>query len=265
MNTNTAISNISLYIPHIFANYSEGMVAQVFEDLNIGKVKNIDFVSKMGQDGKEYHAAYIHFDYWCDTIAARNFQARVIDSKLEARVVYDEPWYWIVLENKSRKFVPGERKVRIDLGVPATPVRSVSVAAPPAPVKETRTLAQVVNTVPIKLEQQFTVASCEADVAAPIQTKVVVEDEEDPDFLALCQEIEECEHLWETEAEDLDSNMTYVDIRYLQALESENNEFRNYNFYLNNELQRLSEALRNEESKTQALAEAIKLVSSLKN
>jgi len=262
MNTNTEFSNISLYIPHIFANYSKDMVAKIFEDLNIGKVKNIDFVLKMGQDGKEYNAAYIHFDYWCDTIAARNFQARVLDIKQEARVVYDEPWYWIVLENKARKHAAGDRKLRIDLGVPATPARSVSVAAPPAPVKVGKTAAQVVAAKPIKLEKQFTAVSSASEAAvASIQPE---EEEEDPDFLALCKEIEECEFLWETEAEELDCNQTYVDSRYLQALESENSEFRNLNFYLNNEVQRLTAALLNEETKTQALAEAIKLVSNLK-
>ena len=183
MNTNTEFSNISLYIPHIFANYSKDMVAQVFEDLNIGKVKNIDFVSKMGQDGKEFNAAYIHFEYWCDTIAARNFQARVLDTTKEARLVYDEPWYWIVLENKARKFVPGERKPRIDLGAPATPAKKASVSAPSAPVKVPKKDAQPVAAAPIKLEEQFTAA---------IQPEVVAE-EEDPDFLALCQEIEEIE------------------------------------------------------------------------
>jgi len=255
MNTNTEFSNISLYIPHIFANYSKDMVAKVFEDHNIGKVKNIDFVSKMGQDGKEYHAAYIHFEHWYwGLIATRNFQARVLDPKLEARIMYDDPWYWIVLENKARKFVPGERKVRIDLGTPAK--STVSIPAPQAPVKVAKTASQVVAATPIKLEPQFVAA------AAPIQPE---EEEEDPDFLALCKEIEECEFLWETEAEELDSNQIYVDSRYLQALENENNEFRNSNYYLSNEIQRLSEALRSEQTKAQALAEAIKLVSSLKN
>ena len=29
--------------------------------------------------------------------------------------MYDEPWHWIVLENKTRKFKPGDRKQTIDL------------------------------------------------------------------------------------------------------------------------------------------------------
>ena len=98
------ISNISLYIPHVFPNYTKEDVQQVFENQKIGKVSHVDFVSKMGKDGKPYNAAYIHFEFWCDTIANRNLQARICDPTKEARIVYDEPWHWIVLENKARKY-----------------------------------------------------------------------------------------------------------------------------------------------------------------
>jgi hypothetical protein len=114
--------NTSLYIPHIFANFSKEFVAGVFEKLQIGKVKNIDFVLKVNSQGKEYNAAYIHFEYWNDTIASRNFHSRVVDSKDEARIVYDEPWFWVVLENKARKYTPGERKPRIQLDDPVQKV-----------------------------------------------------------------------------------------------------------------------------------------------
>jgi len=128
----TENQNVSLYIPHIFPNFSKEYVAKVFEGLNIGKVKNIDFVLKIGKDCKEYNAAYIHFDFWHDTIAANNFKARVVDEKQEARIVYDEPWHWVVLENKARKYLPGERKPRIEINKPTTSDAS-SVSAPIAP------------------------------------------------------------------------------------------------------------------------------------
>ena len=112
----TPVNKMSLYIPHIFANYGEDDVAKIFEELNIGKVKNIDFIPKMGKDGKAFNAAYIHFEYWFANPTAANFQERVLDPTKEARLVYDEPWYWIVLENKGQKHLSGERKPRIDLG-----------------------------------------------------------------------------------------------------------------------------------------------------
>jgi hypothetical protein len=105
-------ANISLYIPHVFANFSKKMVAETFEDLRIGNVKRVDFVYKRGSNGN-FNAAYIHFNHWYDNVAARNFQERVLDVNREARIVYDEPWYWIVLENKTKKV--SERKPRINL------------------------------------------------------------------------------------------------------------------------------------------------------
>jgi hypothetical protein len=111
----SAIQNISLFIPHVYANISSTQIFDVFENLRIGIVKNVDLIPKQGSDGKPYNAAYIHFYEWCDNVAARNFQERVLDPKQEAKIVYDDPWHWIVLENKTRKRVPGERKVTIDL------------------------------------------------------------------------------------------------------------------------------------------------------
>lgn len=107
----SSISNMSLYIPHVFGNISKEQVAETFEKLKIGKVNNIDFVQKMGKE--IYNAAYIHFEYWYDNTAARNFQERVLNPEKEARIIYDEPWYWIVLENNAKKHVSGDRKPRI--------------------------------------------------------------------------------------------------------------------------------------------------------
>jgi hypothetical protein len=105
---------MSLYIPHVFANISKKMVAETFENLRIGNVKRVDFVYKRGSNGG-FNAVYIHFNYWYDNVAACNFQERVLDPNREARIVYDEPWYWIVLENKTKKVDSTKRKPRINL------------------------------------------------------------------------------------------------------------------------------------------------------
>ena len=109
-----SIANISLYIPHVFANISKKMVADTFENLRIGNVKRVDFVHKKSSNG-DFNAAYIHFNYWCDNVAACNFKDRVLNPNTEARIVYDEPWYWIVLENKRAKVKSSDRKQRINL------------------------------------------------------------------------------------------------------------------------------------------------------
>lgn len=110
----SSIANISLYIPHVFANISKKMVADTFENLRIGNVKRVDFVHKKSSNG-DFNAAYIHFNYWCDNVAACDFKDRVLNPNTEARIVYDEPWYWIVLENKRAKVKSSDRKQRINL------------------------------------------------------------------------------------------------------------------------------------------------------
>jgi len=112
---NSQLQNISLYIPRVFANFDTNFIANVFEELNIGNVRNVDIVEKIGKDGKIYNSAYVHFNYWYDGTVAENFHARVLDPNKEARIVYQDPWYWNVYENKGKKYVRGERRPCIDL------------------------------------------------------------------------------------------------------------------------------------------------------
>lgn len=106
----SSISNISLFIPHVFPNFSKQYIADVFERHNIGMVDHIDLVAKKDRYGKSYNAAYVHFKYWYSGSITENFQARVKNPKKEARIVYDDPWYWIILENTTKKYEPQARK-----------------------------------------------------------------------------------------------------------------------------------------------------------
>jgi len=105
--------NISIYIPRVFSNISKERMESIFELLSIGKVKNIDFIAKLTSNGQKYNSAYVHFDYWYDNISNQNLQNRLLNhSDKETRIVYDDPWYWIVLENKAQKkdySVPNQR------------------------------------------------------------------------------------------------------------------------------------------------------------
>jgi len=228
----SAIKNISLYIPHIFANYSKNDVTKVLEDLSIGKVKHIDFVSKMGNDGKAYNAAYIHFDYWYDNIAARNFQERVLDPKREARLMYEEPWFWLVLENKSRKIVSGDRKICIDIGDLHTPEKTNKVSSPRTPVKE-RKNTKTANKFGLNLNNTFT------DCCA----------EEEQAYTEMLEEMAECE----ASMDEYDQCLISIDGRYVQELEQEN-------IYLRNQLAQLQSAYYTESIKSQGLAQALQIV-----
>jgi hypothetical protein len=106
----------SLYIAHVFQNISKKRISSIFENLFLAKVKGIDFVTKIGKDKKPYNSAYIHIDYWFDTNAAKHFQEKIRTSS-EALLVYDEPWYWIINENKSEeksRFIQKAEKEKLE-------------------------------------------------------------------------------------------------------------------------------------------------------
>ena len=105
---------MSLYIPHVFANISANRIAYSFEQY-IGKVSHVDLVSKIDRTGKYYNAAYVHFTYWYHSDAAYNFQCRVLNHETGAKFVYDDPWFWIVLKNNSKKHAVSGRKHRVNL------------------------------------------------------------------------------------------------------------------------------------------------------
>jgi len=114
-------------------NIGEDRIQKVFEKLRLGKIKHVDFVLK--PNGKS--SAYVHLEQWYDNVASVNFQERVRNPEKEARIVYDEPWYWVVLENTSQKKMPRQRKMYIDVSGLNTPSSSKPVVIPDTPIKKT--------------------------------------------------------------------------------------------------------------------------------
>jgi len=115
MSSSSINQSLSLYIPRVFANITTERIVRVFEDLNFGHISRVDLVNKENESGQAYNSAYIHFNEWFDTATNRSFQERVLDASRESRIVYDDPWYWIVLENKAKKQNPSDRKPRIEI------------------------------------------------------------------------------------------------------------------------------------------------------
>ena len=209
----SAIKNISLFVPHVFPNFTQKYVAEAFAEL--GDVDRVDFVAKQDRDGKPYNAAYIHFKTWYDNYDAIKMRCK-IETAGKAEFYHDDSeYYWIVLPNTAKKHVPGERKPRIDLGesksvsvkaVEKTPEKLVSqTACPGAPKKPS--YAQIA-TKPIAPALEPAIEKC--------CTKLFDEfDAEASEEAANMEEIEA-----ELEAED--ENLVSIDWRYVQAVEQEN-------------------------------------------
>ena len=266
-----AIENMSLYIPHVFPNFTKEDVTKAFEDNCIGKVKNIDFVAKITyKEGvaKLYNAAYIHFEEWYDNIVARNFHSRVRDPIKEARLMYEDPWYWVVLENKARKYIPGERKPCIVLD--STPVAKVQIETKStwAPVKSLVQQKSVTKLVAVKLDSEFaaTQASIEEE-EYDLEEEDDIEEEYDLKGYDIEKEEEEkqMDEIEEAIKED-DKYLVSIDSRYIRALEEENEAYRRRQTYKEeatyyyDQYMITNELYKNETIKTKSLMEAFQMM-----
>ena len=186
--------NISLFIAHIFPNYTPADVAAVFERLRIGKVSKVDFIPKWDKNNKKYFAAYIHFQHWFDNTAARNFQSRVLNPLNQARIVYDDPWHWIVLPYKNNSVK----------GHAVSPVKKFSEV-------------QYAKVYPESNLTGLGSSAKEMDVWS-------TDDEIEEAIAELEEEMEEVEQ----EIKENEKYLVLIDSRYVQALEQENLAWRQW-------------------------------------
>jgi hypothetical protein len=217
----------------VYANFTSAAVFDIIQDMGIGEVKNVDFVSKTGSDGKPYNAVYIHFYQWYDNIVARNFQERVLNPKKEARIMYDDPWYWLVLENKGKKHVPGARKPTIDLDAFMTPEKPVAPMMNFRPLKvqrapkTTKSWAQAVQPpAPLNLESAFNAEAQAVDnEITQEEMDWAYEQMEDEQMLAHMEAEMEDRHYVESleqECEMLRSQVAYLqNLYYTETIKSQ--------------------------------------------
>jgi len=111
MNDNNVITNEvendmtpleSIYIPRIYGNIEPGLIAYTFENMDLGVVRNIETCKRPDST----YMAFVYFSSWnTSNPAACNLAKRIRDPNVQARIVYDDPWYWILLPNKSEKSI----------------------------------------------------------------------------------------------------------------------------------------------------------------
>ena len=95
----------SVFIPYVYRSVTAECITHAFETNNLGLVHHVDFVRMVDSKGKSYKRAYVHFTNWFDNNVADNFKEKVIHSMKGTRLVYDDPWFWVILKNTSTKFV----------------------------------------------------------------------------------------------------------------------------------------------------------------
>ena len=94
---------LSLMIPRVFPQWINNKeIAKVFADQQIGKVYKviIRHTKTEYKNGVKIpiYTARVYFHYWYNNEIAYNFQQQIIKKK-QARIVYDDPWFWTIFEN----------------------------------------------------------------------------------------------------------------------------------------------------------------------
>ena len=100
------INNLSVFITRIHRDdANEEFISKMFYEQEIASVRRIDFIKRYDKGtgkgtGRVYYQANIYFHFWFKNQIAYNIQRRILDGT-HARIVYEDPWYWILLENKK--------------------------------------------------------------------------------------------------------------------------------------------------------------------
>ena len=202
------MTNTSLFIPHVFSNIDDERIKSVIENgYKLGTIDSIDKISKTSPDGKTYNSVYIHFKSWNDDEKTKKFLMRLKDTTKESHIIYDKPWFWIVLENTSankKKNVPSTQKKTILKKVkqlttpPNTPESVKVIIAPGAPMKNKQKTECTVTECQRNLEQEF--LEGEDDTMNLVDSEYVFYIEQDnirlvSEINQMCQEIERLRYM----------------------------------------------------------------------
>ena len=91
--------NLSIYIPYINREQAdENYIKHIFNTLNIGIVNHVDLYEC--SHSSNYKMAFIYMKKWYDGLLVQHLQEKILDIKQEARLVYDDPQYWVLLPIK---------------------------------------------------------------------------------------------------------------------------------------------------------------------
>jgi hypothetical protein len=150
----------------------------------------------------------------------------VLNPAKEARIVYDDPWYWIVLENKAKKHVSGDRKPRVVLDL-----QEKEDEAPAKQMMSNKDFSELINK-PVK---KWPVAQGLAKPATQVMDDAAIMDE-----LEALMDEEECDHLItidgryveEIENENMSLRASSINPLYVQELEEKNQELMDELTYL---------------------------------
>ena len=97
--------NLSIYIPYIDeANATEEYIKHIFFSLDIGIVKYVDFHPKYSTYTNEDSdkSAFVYMEMWFKNPMVKRIQEKINnDEEFYARIVHDDPYYWVLKKNNN--------------------------------------------------------------------------------------------------------------------------------------------------------------------
>lgn len=104
----------SILIPHVWENISPDYVSQIITKLNIGITGRVDVVPRdISNGGKPSNMMFIHMREWFTNTAAQNLRNKILRGE-EGRIVYDDPWHWVIVQARN----PRLDTIRHEVSVP---------------------------------------------------------------------------------------------------------------------------------------------------
>jgi len=94
---NTDFHFPSVLIPHVWEKITKEYIISVFEKLQIADVARVDMIPRNNSNS---FMAFVHMNCWYDNIASNNLRNKIIEGE-EGRVVYNDPWHWVVVIAKN--------------------------------------------------------------------------------------------------------------------------------------------------------------------
>ena len=113
---------MSLCIPRMFPNITEARIQKTFDALNIGVISKIDIIERINEKGEKIKRAFVHFASWGTTPNAIKSREVLLSGK-PLKIVYDDPWFWMVSINKSQPKKPSVNAAPAPAPAPANKIR----------------------------------------------------------------------------------------------------------------------------------------------
>jgi len=103
---------LSLVIPRVFPQWvDEETIIKAFHNQSLGKVYKVSIIRLPENRQRNYpiYKAYVYFSAWYENEIAYNFQQRILNG--QARVVYNDPWHWVVFKNTEKRLSKNDRRL----------------------------------------------------------------------------------------------------------------------------------------------------------